>query len=687
MALMYGRRHIPLAAWFRVALAAGLMCLAAPRALTQGSATVSFQRDIAPLVADHCTSCHRDGGDAPFSLTTAGAIGSRATTIAAVVRSRYMPPWKPEPGFGEFHGTRRLPDEAVAQITEWVKASAPLDMPDHTTIPAPRIGEAAPPDLTLQLPAFQLRADGPDVFRNFVVPVSTESARYVRGIVFHPRGRAVHHANIRVDATGASRQLDDADADAGYEGLILKSADFPDGHFLGWTPGQIAPVLSDDLAWPLPARSDLVVQLHLRPTGRVEDVAPAIDLYFTDRPPARRPVVLRLGRQTLDIPGGADAFRVEDAFVLPVAVDVHAVQPHAHFRAREVDAWALLPDGTRQPLLRISDWDARWQDRYRYRTPVRLPAGTRLVTSYVFDNSAANPRNPVQPPALAEWGWRTRDEMGDVWFQMLSVSENDRSRLSRESRQKMLAEDALGSEVLVRREPDHLALRNDAGVIYMALGRPADALRHFEAVTRLQPAAASAWFNVGVALEALGRLEDAASRYSEALKRQPGYSAALNNLGALSLRAGRIEDAREKLEAAVAADPRNVEARANLGLLLAGAGEPDRAVAEVSEALRQRPDLAGALTPTAWLLATHPAAAVRRPDAARALAGRIVEATGRKDAAALDALAAAHAASGDFDAAVHVAGEALALATGELAASIRERQALYKARRPYVLPK
>jgi hypothetical protein len=130
---------------------------------------------------------------------------------------------------------------------------------------------------------------------------------------------------------------------------------------------------------------------------------------------------------------------------------------------------------------------------------------------------------------------------------------------------------------------------------------------------------------------------------------------------------------------------RNVEARANLGLLLAGAGEPDRALAEVNEALRQQPELVSGLTPIAWLLATHPSEGVRRPDAARALAGRIVDATGRKDAAALDALAAAQAACSEFDAASRVAGEALALATGEQAAAIRERLALYRAGRPYVL--
>jgi tetratricopeptide (TPR) repeat protein len=657
-------------------------------ASAQDAAGPGFARDIAPVIAIHCTPCHRDGGDAPFSLTTAGAVRARADTIAAVVSSRYMPPWKPEPGFGEFHAARRLEDAVVTRVVAWARSGAALDVPADLPMGATTDVELAvpPPDAIVQLPAYRLRADGADVFRNFVVPVPGDRTRFVRGVVFRPHGRAVHHANIRVDPTRASRQLDDADPEAGYEGLILRSADFPDGHFLGWTPGQIAPVVDDDLAWALQEGSDLVVQLHLRPTGRVEEVAPTIGVYFTDRPPARRPVMLRLGRQTLAIPAGAASYRVEDSFVLPVDVALRVVQPHAHFRAREVDAWAALPDGSRQPLLRIADWDARWQDRYRYRAPVGLPAGTRIVAAYVFDNSAANPRNPVQPPALAEWGWRTSDEMGDVWFQMLSASDGDRARLNHEARRKMLNEDALGCEVLLRREPDHVPLRNDAGSIYMALDRPAEALRHFEAVTRLRPGVASAWFNEGVALEALGRTEAAASRYADALKRQPDYSAALNNLGALWLRAGRIDIAREKLQAAVTADPRNVEARVNLGLLLAGAGEPDGALAEVNEVLRQQPDLASPLTPIAWLLATHPSAAARRPEAARTLAARIVDATGRRDPAALDALAAAHAAGGEFDAAVGAAREALKQASEEQAASIRQRLALYEARRPYVLP-
>src|SRR5262249_9262190 len=160
-------------------------------------------------------------------------------------------------------------------------------------------------------------------------------------------------ANIRIDPTAASRALDAADPEAGYEGAILHSADYPDGHFLGWTPGQ-APPPSNETAWTLDGGADFVVQLHLRPTGRAETGAALIGLYFTNEPPAQTPAIVRLGRQSLDIPAGAADYRVSDSFRLPVDAQIVAVQPHAHARARRVDVSATLPDGSRRTLLRIA---------------------------------------------------------------------------------------------------------------------------------------------------------------------------------------------------------------------------------------------------------------------------------------------------------------------------------------------
>src|SRR4029453_12701829 len=278
-----------------------------------------------------------------------------------------------------------------------------------------------------------------------------------RAFQFRPRSRAVHHANIRVDVTSASADLDAADPAPGYEGVILHSAQFPVGEFLGWTPGQAA-APSEQIAWSLPGGSSFVVQLHMRSTGRDELVTPLLGVYFTTPPPPRTPAMIRLGKQDLHIPAGASRWQSIDTFVMPVSAEVLAIQPHSHYRARDVLLLAERPDGVVQTLLHIDDWDSYWQDRYRLQRPIRLPSGTTLRSIYTFDNSASNPRNPNQPPEDALWGWRTSDEMADVWVQARCDTETERERLTSIALRKATAEDAIGAEVLVARQPDHFNL-------------------------------------------------------------------------------------------------------------------------------------------------------------------------------------------------------------------------------------
>jgi tetratricopeptide (TPR) repeat protein len=371
--------------------------------------------------------------------------------------------------------------------------------------------------------------------------------------------------------------------------VILHSADYPDGHFLGWTPGQTPPQGPNELPWQLDAGADLVVQLHLQPTGKPEPIAPSIGLYFASDPPLRTPAILRLGRQNLDIPAGAADFRVVDSYVLPVDAEIRAIQPHAHYRAREVNAWAILPGGARRPLIRIRNWDFSWQDQYRYATPFWVAAGTTLEMEYVFDNSDANPRNPSHPPERVSWGWRSSDEMADVWIQVMTRTESDRVRLTSDVRRKMAAEDAVGCETLIARQPEHVDLRNDAASLYLELGQPRDALRHFEAVARLQPQSAPAHYNVGVALEASGKTDDASRQYEAAVQLDATYSLAHNNLGNLRLADHRLDEARREYERAVETGPTNAEAHNNLGVVLLALGDGGAAVRYLEAAIRLRP--------------------------------------------------------------------------------------------------
>ncbi len=552
---------------------------------------MTFTRDVAPILVSQCASCHHPDGPAPFTLITYADARRRAAQIVAVTGTRTMPPWKPEPEPNGFLDARRLTDEQIRTLAQWVRDGTPEgSASDLPAVPLWTSGwQLGEPDLIVQLPDYVVPPGGADVFRNFVVSVPAAARRYVRGLEFRPGNRAVHHANIRVDQTSASRRLDEADPAPGYEGAILRSADFPDGHFLGWTPGQITPLAPPGLAWQLDPGSDLVVQLHLQPTGKAEHIQPSIAFYFTADPPARIPTMVRLGRQNLDIAAGAAAHRVSDAYVLPVDVEVHAIQPHAHYRARRVLVRATRPDGSRVTLIRIERWDFNWQDQYRYAAPFWLPAGTTIEMEYVFDNSAANAQNPQHPPQRVPWGWRSSDEMADVWIQVMTRSEPDRNRLAPDVRRKMAVEDAVGCETLIAREPEYAALRDDAAALYMELRQPQRALTHFQVVERLQPVSARARYNVAVALDALGRVSDATKEYQEAIRLDPDYSVAHNNLGSLLFAEQRIDEARAHFERAVAANPSNAEAQNNLGAVLLASGQGPAARAALQRAVALRP--------------------------------------------------------------------------------------------------
>jgi len=623
---------------------------------------------------------------------------------------------------GIFAGERRLTDAEIQVFEEWAGRGAPEGDPAALP-PVPRWPpgwQLGTPDLVITLPEYTLRADGLDVFRNFVVNIPVAGTRFVRGLEFHPGNSAVHHANIRIDPTTASRHLDDADPEPGYEGLILNSADYPDGHFLGWTPGQIVPLAPKGLAWRLHPGVDFVVQLHMRPTGKPERVQPAIGLFFTNDAPTLTPAMLRLGRQNLDIEPNDRNYRSADTYTLPVDVEVQQIQPHSHYRAREVKAWAELPDGTRRWLIDIPRWDFEWQDAYRYKAPVSLPAGTRLFSEFAFDNSPDNPRNPNSPPVRALWGFRSSDEMADVWIQVLTRNETERARLAADFRRKADAEDIVGYETRLRVDPNYAALHADVAVLYVELGRPDEAIPHFEAAVRLQPGSAVATYNLGTALEAAGRFSDAAELYSRAIGLDASYAPAHVNLGNMRLRAGRVLDAQAQYEEAIRLSPESAdahnnrgrvlltlgrrgeaakeiaealrlrpayaEARFNMAEMLREDGNPRRAVDEYRKALAVRPDWIPCLTRLSWILSTHPDAAIRQADEAIRLAIRAAELTRRSDAVVMDVLAAAYARAGRFDEAVSAGTAAATLATSapDQAAGIRDRVAMYRRHIAYV---
>lgn len=537
---------------------------------------VTFTTDVAPLLADRCGMCHHPGGSAPFSLLTFADAKRHATQIAIVTASRFMPPWKADPADGPFIGQHPLSDAEISVVRRWVDEGAPEGdardrPPSRAWSEGWRLGK---PDLVLTLPQpYTLPAEGTDVFRIFVLPIPVDTVRFVRGLEFRPGNpKVVHHANIRIDKTPASRRLDEADAGPGYDGLIARSADYPDGHFLGWTPGQVAPLLPRDLAWRLEPNTDLVVEIHMQPSGKAEQVAPSIGLYFGEEAPTRTPAMLRLGRQTIDIPAGDAHYTITDAYVLPVDVEVQAVQPHAHYRARDVRGEATLPDGSTRALIRITDWDFRWQHVYRFVTPFPLPKGTTLSMRYTYDNSAGNARNPQQPPTRARWGQRSADEMGDLWIQVLTRDGGDLDLLSGDFRKKVAAEDVFGYEVEIEKHPGDAGLHDDVALLYLELGKSDGAIAHFKTSLALKPQSAVAHYNLGTALTIARRLDEAEREYREALRIDSAYANAHNNLGNILLAQKKYDAAIREFAEVVRLQPGSPAGMKNLAAAYAAAG-------------------------------------------------------------------------------------------------------------------
>jgi tetratricopeptide (TPR) repeat protein len=660
----------------------------------QWSARITFNKDIAPIVWHRCSPCHRPGEIGPFNLLSYSDVRQRLTQIGIVTSRRLMPPWAPEAGRGEFDSERRLTDRELQAIQEWIAAGAiegdKRDLPPlPTALLSPGGWQLGTPDLVVTMPRpYTVRAAGGDLFRTFVLPIPSVRARYVRAIEFRPENaRVVHHANIGVDRTRSSRQLDEKDPEPGYAGGMVPDARYPEGQLLGWTPGQAAHAVPSGMTWRLEPNSDLVLQLHLQPTGRPEPLQVSVGFYFSDDPPTRMPLGLRLGSETIDIPAGDHEYIVRDEYVLPVDVEILAVQPHAHNLARQMEARATLPDGGTRWLISIPSWDFRWQDVYRYKTPFVLPKGSTISMRCTYDNSADNVRNPHRPPARVVWGQNTTDEMGDLWIQVVPVAPGDFAALRADFRRKAHAEDLAAYRKLLREDPTN-PLRHDAvGDLYLEADRYEDAIAAYRESLKLNNASATTHYNLAYALSVRGRRAEAVDEFENAIRIDPEYSQAHNNLGAVLQLLGRTDEARHHYERAIALRPDNVDARVNLAQLLSLQGDAADAAAQFREALAIRADIPQALAGLAWIYATASDPALHDPGKAVALAERAADVSGRRDVSALDALAAAYASAGRFDDAVTTvqAGINLATAAGltQAVAQLRERLALYQRRQTY----
>jgi tetratricopeptide (TPR) repeat protein len=577
--------------------------------------SLTFNEDIAPVFHRECSVCHRPGESAPFALLTYDDVRSHAKQIVDVTMSGFMPPWLPEPGPVSFVGERHLSFDEIGMIRQWVEEGAARgEGVDEPTPPRFADGwQLGEPDVILEMPEpYTLAAGGEDVFRNFVYRTGLTETRHVRALEFRAATpRAVHHATITVDRTAKSRYHDQREPGPGFDGMLNSSAESPDGHLVGWVPGKMPHELPSEIAWRLDPGTDLIVQLHLLPSGKPESIHPEIGLYFSDEVPSRRAYMLRLGSRTIDVAAGQSDYAIEDTFVLPVDVEVYALLPHAHYLAKEMQGHAVLPNGTKLVLIHIRDWDFNWQDEYRLAEPLLLPRGTMLSMRFTYDNTAGNVRNPHDPPRRVVFGPKTEDEMGDLWIQVVPRNSADLGILEREflskERQanrdcyeKMLADDPddvtvryeLGEmlqqqgnlteaiphfERVLELDPDHVPANAALGRARHAEGRTDLAIEHFQRALRQMPELAELHFNLGQSYRVEGRFEQAIDEYRTALELEPGLAAVHFSLGEIYRAQGNQDAAAESYAAAIEADPGYAQAYNNLGSIAGSRGDIETA--------------------------------------------------------------------------------------------------------------
>lgn len=590
------------------------------------AAPITYSHQIAPILYANCTSCHHTGGAGPFSLTTYADAQRRGQQILTVTQSRYMPPWLPEPGHGDFADNRRLSDRDRELLRAWITAGMPQG--DLADAPAPpnysSEWELGKPDLVLEMPkAFTTPASGTDVFENFVLPFPLSQTKYIRAMEIKPgiganTASVIHHANVVLDRTGSYRKQHPSTWQSGIPGMELivdaGSTFDPDSHFLFWKPDSPALEEPKGLEWHLDPGDDLILNMHMKPTGKPETIRAQIALYFRDTPPERHPMLLQLeDDRSIDIPAGTSAFSIEDELKLPIAVTALGVYPHAHYLGRQMEAWATLPDGSRKWLVMIRDWDIDRQSVYRYRTPVALPAGTVLHMHYVYDNSTANVRNPHQPPIRVKAGNKSEDEMGHLWLEVLPVTQTISGNDSR-----LLLEQAWMKNRLRKDSGDPVALYNLAAATN-ELGQFESAQALYRQILDRNPKDVRTLTGLGATLDQAGKWQEAAKTFQQAIEINPDQNdarydlaslqlaheqydqsvenfrylverdakdaAASSGLGTALMGQGHAEAARTAFNAALALDPKNRASLENLGLLDMQEGKPTDAVSQLQAAI------------------------------------------------------------------------------------------------------
>lgn len=372
-------------------------CLIGRRPTPDPNTKITYTSHIAALMHDHCVECHRPGQIGPFSLTSYEDVAPWAPMLQEVIHSGRMPPWLADPDHGKFRNDPRLTTSEKRMFDAWVAVGCPqgnlADLPELPEYPDGwRIGK---PDVVIAMAeeAFSVPAEGVVDYQYFRVDPGFTEDKYLVAAEPQPGNPAVvHHIIVHVVKTNDKR---------------IRGTGVGIGYAPGMPPLQLAP----GQAMKIPAGSKLIFELHYTPNGTAATDLSRVGLKFCDKEQVRQLVnSAAIVNRKFKIPPRDASYVVEASETLGRDRWLICMTPHMHFRGAAFKYVAFYPDGDREVLLNVPRYDFNWQLRYVLERAKKLPAGTTVHCTAVFDNSANNPANP-DPTDTVTWGQQSWEEM------------------------------------------------------------------------------------------------------------------------------------------------------------------------------------------------------------------------------------------------------------------------------------
>ena len=389
---------------------------------------VTFTENVAPIIYNSCTTCHRPGEIAPFSLTNYEEVKDKSSLIKFVTETRYMPPWKADPEYAHLLGETALSDDEIETIAQWVDNGAPQgDLDKEPALPEfPDGSLLGEPDLVLEFPEAHLhKGNNRDEYRYFVLPTGLTEDKLIKAIELRPGNtKIVHHCLFFEDKNGRAKAADDQTPEFGFDAFnnlagfgveqVLANNQYP-----GYVPGQKPRFYPDGLGQTISAGSDLVIQMHYAPWPIDELDKSKVNIFFADENEkvdrfVEDHVMVPLPGVLINGPFWIPAGSVKNfhgVWEVPQDISFIGTSPHMHLLGRDWEVYLEDDSGNKTNLISIPDWDFNWQGMYYFPRMIVAKRGWKIHAKATYDNSVNNPFNPNNPPIPVTWGEGTEDEM------------------------------------------------------------------------------------------------------------------------------------------------------------------------------------------------------------------------------------------------------------------------------------